>query len=107
MKRSISSLARPILLNKCKEILRQFSQDELRYGSMKLPHARNNEVIFILKELASLSSSQPDRRPKQEAGPASHGSFLVELMPVLSELIVSQSDEIRVHLKALFLHISK
>lgn len=107
MKLKISALAQPILISRCRDILKQFSQDELRSGSMKLPQSRNNEVIFILKELASLSELQ--RKYKAALGPDDEvqGSFLFDLMPVLSELIVSQSDEIREHLKTLFLHISR
>lgn len=106
MRLKISSMAQPILINRCREILKQFAQDEQRSGSMKLPQSRNNEVIFILRELATLSDSQPKQKATTKEGQAAQESFLVDLMPVLSELIVSQSDEIRQHLKAIFLHIS-
>jgi len=57
MKRKISAQTTPILINRCKDILQKFSQDEHSSGSIKLPQSRVLEVIFVLKELQLLQKS--------------------------------------------------
>ena len=57
MKRKISAQTTPILINRCKDILQKFSQDEQCTGSIKLPQSRVLEVVFVLKELQLLQKS--------------------------------------------------
>lgn len=135
MKRKISAQTTPILINRCKDILQKFSQDEQCSGSIKLPQSRVLEVVFVLKELQLLQKSlksmqkiaipqakiqindlqeNQEEHPNQETneidikattsqplspcGP----SFLVDLMPTLSELIVCESYEVRSLLRLTF-----
>ena len=66
-----------------------------------------NEVIFILKELAHLNESQSKYKVALASYYVAEDSFLLDLMPVLIELIRLQSDEIRKNLKTLLLQTSQ
>jgi len=137
MKRKISAQTTPILINRCKDILQKFSQDEQSSGSMKLPQSRVLEVVFVLKELQLLQKSlksmehmalpqtqiqidnQEEKHPNQETNEidvrttapqpgAPYGpSFLINLMPTLSDLIVCESYEVRSLLRSTFKDIAQ
>ena len=73
----------------------------------KMKNRSFNEVIFILKELAHLNESQSKYRVALASHYVAEDSFLLDLMPVLIELIRLQSDEIRKNLKTLLLQTSQ
>jgi hypothetical protein len=95
IKQRISEQTTPILLKRCKDILRKYAQDESRSGSIQLPQSRVHEIVLILKELMTLAHSfQGDNY------------FLLDLMPILTELISSNNKEIKEQLKQIFVEIS-
>lgn len=86
-----------ILIERCREILTSFSFDEQRSGTIKLQHSRVVEVNLVLKELVNLQASLDD----------SANSFLIDLMPILCDLITTSRQEIKESLKAVFMVISR
>lgn len=65
---------------------------------MQLPQVRVLEVVFILKELHLLSNFLQGH---------SASNFLLDLMPILTDLIVTNSKEIKDNLRLIFVLISK
>jgi len=43
-----------MLINRCKDTLKKYAQDEMKTGSMSLPRQRINEAVFILEKLKAL-----------------------------------------------------
>ena len=78
-------------------MLSKYIKDEQRSGSTKLPQNRVFEVIFILKEIQNLTQSLGNSDISK--------NLLIKLMPTLSEMIVTESSEIREHLKKIFIQI--
>lgn len=90
MKIKISNQSTPIMLKRCKGILKKFSQDESRSGSINMNETRVQEIVMILKELMQLANSIDE---------TNRSHFLIELMPNLTDLITSNNKEIKEHLK--------
>ena len=78
------------MLKRCKGILKKFSQDESRSGSIYMNETRVQEIVLILKELMQLADS---------IGEANRSRFLIELMPNLTDLITTNNKEIKEQLK--------
>ena len=120
IKLKIARIATPILINRCKQTLKRFIKDEQKVGSVGMPKSRISEVVFILDKLRDLDcypSSQMQRAStaslgSQRASNASiaGGNFkkshLIELMPILSELILRNEQPVKEALRSIFLEIS-
>ena len=89
----------PVLISRCRNLLKKYSSEERISGQMPLPKARQNEVIELLKMLKQLEVPEGVlSRP----GPKGH---LIELFAHLSELITAKDPEVKEVLKDLFLEI--
>lgn len=103
IKLKIARIATPILINRCKQTLKRFIKDEQKVGSVGLSKSRISEVVFILDKLRDLDcypTSQMQRLSSASYGSqrlsnasVAGGNFkkshLIELMPMLSELILN------------------
>ena len=54
---SLTRMALASMLDRCKEIIQRFANDERLNGSVLLPRARTNEMICVLKSLCTLINS--------------------------------------------------
>ena len=63
---SLTRMALASMLNRCKEIIQHYANDERLNGSVPLPRARTNEMICVLKSLCTLINSL--KKTPKEAG---------------------------------------
>ncbi|XP_051116570.1 uncharacterized protein LOC127241447 isoform X2 [Andrographis paniculata] len=99
-----SKIAILTLISRCDSILKKYLADEIDLGDRSLPHARMEEVIFVLQELARLLIHQETAEslplsPKlkesvyeEDLGRRSH---LLVLYPSLCELVLSREPRVR------------
>ena len=57
IRKKISIIATPILVNRCKICLKKFIADEQKAGNVRLSQQRVQEVAFILRKLYELEST--------------------------------------------------
>jgi len=51
IKRKIATTTTPVLINRCRETLKKYANDEMKSGNMSLPRQRVSEAAFILEKL--------------------------------------------------------
>lgn len=54
IRKKIATITTPVLINRCRDTLKKYSQDEMKSGSIQLPRQRINEVAFVLEKLRAL-----------------------------------------------------
>lgn len=91
----------PVLISRCKDLLKRFANEERMMGQMPLPKGRLIELLEVLHSLRKLEIPQGVlSRP----GPKAH---LIELFPQLCELITAKEAEVKEALKQIFLEVSR
>nr|XP_027114416.1 protein MON2 homolog isoform X2 [Coffea arabica] len=99
----VSKVSVVILMARCEFILNKFLTDENEIGERPLPHARVEEVIFVLQELARLvihsdtSSVLPLNHSLMDglSGGSGGRKHLLVLFPSFCELVVSRESRVR------------
>ncbi|XP_027107484.1 uncharacterized protein [Coffea arabica] len=99
----VSKVSVVILMARCEFILNKFLTDENDIGERPLPHARVEEVIFVLQELARLvihsdtSSVLPLNHSLTDglSGGSGGRKHLLVLFPSFCELVVSRESRVR------------
>ncbi|KAL3516234.1 hypothetical protein ACH5RR_023136 [Cinchona calisaya] len=103
LRSEVSKVAVVILMARCEFILKKFLMDENDLGERPLPHARVEEIIFVLQELARLvihsdtSSVLPLNHSLKEGLSGENGGreHLLVLFPSFCELVVSRESRVR------------
>lgn len=54
IRRKIAIITTPVLINRCRDTLKKYANDEQKSGQMSLPRQRVSEVVFILEKLRQL-----------------------------------------------------
>ena len=116
----------PILIKRCKEILKKFLSDEIKSGAMPLSRSRLEDIKYVLEKLKKLEI-YPDynkiedmKKEKKEENKIEDNeqqeilgfilkkkkSHLISLLPLLSEFITTKENEIKILVKDIFKIIS-
>eukprot|EP01133_Synstelium_polycarpum_P000165 gene165-195_t len=106
----IAKIILPVILKRCKDVLRRFVVDERQSGQLPLP--RLSEVSFILKEVQQLelqpgiyeSENINNVCLKESGGKRPH---LLELFTILSDCICTSEKEVKELLKNIFYIIAQ
>lgn len=92
----IAKRATPVLVSRCKEMIKQYLIDE-KAASDDLPNHRIEELIEVLRCLKTLD--QPEGEGNRRKG------HLIELYGLLTELVGSRDEEVRMQLKDIFAEV--
>ena len=106
IKVKIAKMSTPILLRRCKEILKSYFDDEVKSGSMPLPKTRIEDVKYVLESLKVLEVysdyhileeeiEQKEELTLKDLIMKNKKSHLFTLMPFFSEFITSKEPEIK------------
>ena len=125
IKEKIAKMCTPILIKRCKEILKKFLSDEIKSGSMPLSRSRLEDIKYVLDKLKKLeiypeynkidemSGNKKEIEIKNENEQDIMGfilkkkkSHLISLLPLLSEFITTKENEIKILVKDIFKIIS-
>ena len=124
IKEKIAKMCTPILIKRCKEILKKFLADEIKSGSMPLSRSRLEDIKYVLDKLKKLEiypdyNKIEDIRGKKEVKMEENEqqeimgfilkkkkSHLISLLPLLSEFITTKENEIKILVKDIFKIIS-
>ena len=122
IKIKIAKMCTPILIKRCKEILKKFLADEIKSGSMPLSRSRLEDIKYVLDKLKKLEiypeynkvdDIDKDSDEKNEDGEEimryilkKKKSHLISLLPLLSEFITTKENEIKILVKEIFKIIS-
>ena len=106
----------PILIKRCKEILKKFLADEIKSGSMPLSRSRLEDIKYVLDKLKKLeiypdynkieeiNNKISDKNKKEDNEPEimefilkKKKSHLISLLPLLSEFITTKENEIKIY----------
>jgi hypothetical protein len=91
----------PVLINRCKDLLKKFTNEEKIMGIMPLPKNRLTELLKLLEMLKNLEI--PDGAIERK-GPKAH---LQELFLPLCDLIIAKETEVKEALREIFVEFSK
>jgi hypothetical protein len=123
IKEKIAKMCTPILIKRCKEILKKFLADEIKSGSMPLSRSRLEDIKYVLDKLKKLEI-YPEYNKIDEMGGSNKNvkyeneneimnyilkkkkSHLISLLPLLSEFITTKENEIKILVKDIFKIIS-
>ncbi|GAM18604.1 hypothetical protein SAMD00019534_017790 [Acytostelium subglobosum LB1] len=86
----------PVLIKRSKEVLQRFIKDERQSGQLPMPTHQLSEVVFLLKELRSLSISPGWYNSKHNR------PHLTDLAPTLSDCISTSEQQVKEQLKGIF-----
>lgn len=121
IKIKIAKMSTPILLRRCKEILKSYFDDELNYGSMPLQKSRIEDVKYVLENLKNLEvypnyhivEEEDPKNKKLNEEPEMYDvimknrkSPLFTLLPFFSEFITTKNEEIKLIIKDIFKIVS-
>ena len=124
IKEKIAKMCTPILIKRCKEILKKFLADEIKSGSMPLSRSRLEDIKYVLDKLKKLEiypdyNKIEDIRGQKEVKMEENEqqeimgfilkkkkSHLISLLPLLSEFITTKENEIKILVKDIFKIIS-
>lgn len=119
IKVKIAKMSTPILLKRCKEILKTFYDDELKQGSMPLVRSRIDDMKYVLENLKNLevysnyhlvdessNKKSPDEVSIFDTIMRSRKSHLFNLMPFFSEFILCKDQDIKILVKDIFKQIN-
>lgn len=117
IKIKIAKMSTPILIRRCKEILKSFYDDEIKQGSMPLMRSRIEDMKYILINLKKIDvypnyhlidevSNNNENNIKEssifDSVMKSKKSHLFSLMSFLSEFITCKDPEIKLIVKDIF-----
>ena len=126
IKEKIAKMCTPILIKRCKEILKKFLADEIKSGAMPLSRSRLEDIKYVLDKLKKLEiypdyNKIEDINGKKEENKNDENneqleimgfilkkkkSHLISLLPLLSEFITTKENEIKILVKDIFKIIS-
>ena len=125
IKEKIAKMCTPILIKRCKEILKKFLADEIKSGSMPLSRSRLEDIKYVLDKLKKLEiypdynkieDMNEEKEDKIEENDEQQEimeyilkkkkSHLISLLPLLSEFITTKENEIKILVKDIFKIIS-
>ena len=122
IKEKIAKMCTPILIKRCKEILKKFLADEIKSGSMPLSRSRLEDIKYVLDKLKKLEiypeynkidemngNKEVQYEKEQEIMNfilKKKKSHLISLLPLLSEFITTKENEIKILVKDIFKIIS-
>jgi hypothetical protein len=126
IKEKIAKMCTPILIKRCKEILKKFLADEIKSGSMPLSRSRLEDIKYVLDKLKKLeiypeynkiddiSWNNKEENVEKEQNEQEIMNFilkkkkshLISLLPLLSEFITTKENEIKILVKDIFKIIS-
>ena len=109
----ISKMCTPILLKRCRDIMKKYIDDEIKSGAMPLSRNRTEEIKFILDELKNLEifpgseceEKKNDNNFSEAIGKSKKGHLFI-LLNILSEFITTKENEIKMLVKQIFKIIS-
>jgi len=104
----IARLVIPHLMNRCKDLLQRFTQEEKQSGTFPIARSRLKEVSFVLKQLLVLEMHPElnEEKPKSAlfSGKKRH---LLKLFPLLCDCITTKEPEVKELLKEIFHEVAK
>ena len=123
IKEKIAKMCTPILIKRCKEILKKFLADEIKSGSMPLSRSRLEDIKYVLDKLKKLEIYPEYNKIDEMSGNKKEinyengqevmnfilkkkKSHLISLLPLLSEFITTKENEIKILVKDIFKIIS-
>ena len=123
IKEKIAKMCTPILIKRCKEILKKFLSDEIKSGSMPLTRSRLEDIKYVLDKLKKLEIYPEYNKIEEISGNKKEVQFeneqdimnfilkkkkshLISLLPLLSEFITTKENEIKILVKDIFKIIS-
>ena len=123
IKEKIAKMCTPILIKRCKEILKKFLSDEIKSGSMPLTRSRLEDIKYVLDKLKKLEIYPEYNKIEEISGNKKEvqyeneqdimnfilkkkKSHLISLLPLLSEFITTKENEIKILVKDIFKIIS-
>ena len=122
IKEKIAKMCTPILIKRCKEILKKFLADEIKSGSMPLSRSRLEDIKYVLEKLKKLEIYPEYNKIDEMSGNKEiqyeneqeimnyilkkKKSHLISLLPLLSEFITTKENEIKILVKDIFKIIS-
>ena len=126
VKEKIAKMCTPILIKRCKEILKKFLADEIKSGSMPLSRSRLEDIKYVLDKLKKLEIYPDYNKIEEMSGKKEEikmeedneqreimgfilkkkKSHLISLLPLLSEFITTKENEIKILVKDIFKIIS-
>ncbi|TPX54493.1 hypothetical protein PhCBS80983_g05899 [Powellomyces hirtus] len=92
----IAEVVGPVMLNKCKHVIRTYTADKQSYGKMPLPRVRNEEIVLVMAHLQKLEMrpgvlvrhlGEDKMHPLRSHILAGTSAHLFALYPVLCDLI--------------------
>lgn len=118
IKIKIAKMSTPILLRRCKEILKSYYDEEIKSGSMPLSRNVIEDVKFVIESLKNIEVYPNyhifDDNSKDSYEPSMYNlimqnkkSHLFALLPYFSEFITSKEEDIKLLIKDIFKIISK
>jgi hypothetical protein len=107
----------PVLLNRCREIMRRFIKEDQRTGKCPLPRYRREEVQLVMSELKSLSvhkslythlvqSEQNKKKQIKSESLCGPRGLIVRMFPVLCECVTCCDEGMREGLLEMFRIVS-
>ena len=123
IKVKIAKMCTPILIKRCKEILKKFLSDEIKSGSMPLSRSRLEDIKYVLDKLKKLEIYPEYNKIDEIDGEKKEvkyeneqeimnfilkkkKSHLISLLPLLSEFITTKENSIKILVKDIFKIIS-
>lgn len=120
----IAKMCTPILIKRCREMMKKFLSDEVKSGSMPLSRTRLDEIKFLLENLSNLEiyphytiidaetrlpdiDGLEDKETIMGIVSKTRKAHLFLLHPILSQFIATKENEIKLLIKELFGKISK
>eukprot|EP01114_Cavostelium_apophysatum_P016981 TRINITY_DN4944_c0_g1_i2.p1 TRINITY_DN4944_c0_g1~~TRINITY_DN4944_c0_g1_i2.p1 ORF type:complete len:1482 (+),score=384.90 TRINITY_DN4944_c0_g1_i2:202-4647(+) len=97
----IARMVFPQLMNRCKELLEKFIQEDKQSGNFPIARSRLKEVSFVLRQLLVLDL-HPELSESVGEFPARKKRHLLKLFPLLCDCITTKENEIKELLKEIF-----
>ena len=122
IKGKLSKITTPILIKKCREILKKYIEDEMKSGSIPLTRTRVEDIKFVLEMLKNheiytsiIESDDPEVISNMDIGSnnyfqnavaSSRKAHLFNLIHTFSDMVMTKENEIRLIVKDIFKIIS-
>lgn len=121
IKIKIAKMCTPILIKRCRDMMRKFLDDEIKSGAMPLSRTRLEEIKFVLDKIKTLDVYPDflDLEKKKNDNPGeereicvmdvvskSKKAHLFFLHPILAEFITTKENDIKMIIRDIFKLIS-
>lgn len=122
IKIKIAKMCTPILIKRCRDMMRKFLDDEIKSGAMPLSRTRLEEIKFVLDKIKTLDVYPDffDLEKKKKNNNSAHESeicvmdvvskskkaHLFFLHPILAEFIITKENDIKMIIRDIFKLIS-